>query len=190
MRVRFLVLVSFAIGCSYESQYLAPQDGRPRAVWQRDRVVVEAAGAQLSPDCLAELHGIVPYEELQLGEPRLLPQPGPRRKFRLHAEFWIPVYVGILVAPPPPHLLPPLLPPLLPRVSGERYDDRALMLLATLSLLVLPAVDVALAAAPAESASSAQAIDQVNALNDLMRSPESNCRYYQLGQIAPAGQTP
>ena len=43
------------LGCAYESQYVLPSDGRARAVWKNDNVVVETAGAPLSDACFEQL---------------------------------------------------------------------------------------------------------------------------------------
>jgi hypothetical protein len=88
---------------------------------------------------------------------------------------------------PPALLLPPGAPhPLAPlrfasAVSlrgggGQGSLDRALGYLAVLALLVLPAVDLGLAIANPESPTrSSDAIDGVNAYNDLARWPGSPC---------------
>lgn len=59
--------------------------------------------------------------------------------------------------------------------SGGRLDGAAAVLVA-LVVMVLPAIDIGLAAARPESSSkSARAIDLVNAYNDLSRSPGAPC---------------
>lgn len=62
--------------------------------------------------------------------------------------------------------------------GSSRLGEGALVLIA-LAVMVLPAIDIGLAAASPESSSkSARAIDLVNAYNDLMRSPGSACSLY------------
>lgn len=69
--------------------------------------------------------------------------------------------------------------------SGSGRLDSAAMVLVALAVMALPAIDIGLAAARPESSSkSAQAIDLVNAYNDLLRSPGTACSLYS--QAAPA----
>lgn len=186
-----------ALGCSYTSQYTAPADGRVRPVWHDDRVLVEPSGAAPSAECSRAA--------LDLTRTDVLRQPKEYGVVRREA-YWVPRYFGppIVVAAglgpvlPRPPLFVPVLVPLRPGVavvgaapalrlgSGGGDSGKALALLAVIALVVLPVVDVVLAAAPAESVSaSAQAIDQVNALNDLMRSDGTPCSYY-----SPPGGAP
>ncbi len=60
--------------------------------------------------------------------------------------------------------------------GGGSGGNDALTKLAIIALIVLPAVAIGLAVAnPESSSSSSQAIDQVNAYNDLVRSGQSAC---------------
>ena len=49
--MRLLLLGVLLAGCGYTSQYTPPLDGRPRAVWREDRVVVSTSGAWVPPAC-------------------------------------------------------------------------------------------------------------------------------------------
>ncbi|MCS6914427.1 MAG: hypothetical protein RMK29_01010 [Myxococcales bacterium] len=183
------------VGCGYTSEYVPPQDGRARPVW-RDNNVILAPPPGVSAACWQAV--------LDLTRTNVVRQPRELGTVRRHRErFWTPRYYGppiVVITPgvapllPRPPLFVPLLPPPILRPglglaaplampglhlsSGGQDPGRALVVLAALALLVLPAVDVALAVAPAESPTrSSQAIDQTNALNDLMRSPGNPCSY-------------
>jgi hypothetical protein len=70
-------------------------------------------------------------------------------------------------------------------------DGKALVVLAVVALIVLPIVDVSLALANPESAKrSSQSIDQVNAWNDLARTPGTPCSYEEGPMEAPAWGAP
>jgi hypothetical protein len=72
--------------------------------------------------------------------------------------------------------------------GGSGRMGEAAMILVALAVMVLPAIDIGLAAARPESASrSAQAIDLVNAYNDLMRSPGTACSLYAAAPASPSG---
>jgi len=75
--------------------------------------------------------------------------------------------------------------------GGSRMDAAALALVA-LAVMVLPAIDIGLAAARPESSSrSAQAIDLVNAYNDLLRSPGTACSLYAVAPpVSPVAPSP
>jgi hypothetical protein len=100
-----------------------------------------------------------------------------------HPPLLLPPPAFLVPRPPPLALVPPL-----PLGSGGgpglRTDDgQALVALAVIALVVLPAVAVGLAVArPEASAKNAQAIDQVNAYNDWLRVPGWPCSY-----AAPGG---
>jgi hypothetical protein len=196
----------FTSACGYTSQYVAPQDGRVRPVWQENKIVVEPSGAPLSAACLNAAMAETNTEFVRAAK-------GSGYEVR-RSGYWVPRYYGppIVVAtagvapalPHPPVFLPSLvvasaLRPRLGGVSvipgpvpiiripggssgGGKDGGYVLLVLAVLALTVLPVIDLALAIAPAESAGrSAQAIDQVNALNDLMRMTGSPCSYETLG---------
>lgn len=200
-------LALFAACCGYTSEYVAPADGRPRAVWHDNKVVVERAGAPASSQCASDISQITDTTTLRERRPQVR---------RPEGGYWVPSYYGppiVVVSrgmapilPHPPVFLPSLLgvrpgvalvgplPVPVLRVGGISAGSRsgsgdlgkAAVVLAVVALVVLPAVDLGLAIAPAESAGpSAQAIDQVNAWNDLLRSPGTSCSYDQAAGGAP-----
>jgi hypothetical protein len=199
MRVVVVAAVaSLLVGCAYQSHYTAPLDGRARAVWTGSGVAVELAGAPLSDGCAAQLGAFGNDGRIHLLTGELKPVSLSESE-RVHVApiVWVPIYFGApLVAigglpPPLPH--PPLFAPALAagalvrganvRVpsgpSGGNNDLARLgAVVAVIAILVLPVVDVTLAAVPAENGGrSAEAIDQANLYNDLARSPGSPCAY-------------
>jgi hypothetical protein len=196
-----------AAACGYTSEYAPPADGRVRPVWRENRVVVEPSGAAPSAECLRAA--------LELTGTDIVRQPREYGVVRREpGGYWTPRFYGapiVIVAaglapimPRPPIFLPVLAPALVRpgvgfigsgpvpglRLGSGGDSGKALAFLAIIALVVLPIVDIAVAAAPAESVgATAQAIDQVNALNDLMRSPENPCAYYE-PPAAPAGGAP
>lgn len=202
MRLTFLPLLCAVAGCGYSSQYTAPTDGRPRAVWKSDHVALEAAGAPLSVACLQEIAAFTDSEALHLatGDFALAPAPRPNvAPFIVAAAIWTPRFYGPRIVVPRPGLAPifphpPLfLPPRAlvvpaPRPlavgapaggSGARIGDgdgRMWAILAAVALVVMPAVALGLALSrPEDSDTNAEAIDQVNVYNDLLRSAGSPC---------------
>lgn len=194
-----------AAGCSYQSTYVAPTDGRARVVWgPHDTPTVDLAGVNPSAECSAEL---------QRGPELRLP--------RLHShvelppsavDFWIPRYYGPRIVVVRPGLLPffprpPLFVPTLvaPRLAGpvrlpgfgsiaggltrgggggsgslnlggSREAGAIVVILLVIAATTLPAVALGLAAATPESAGkTSSAIDLANAYNDLARSEGSPC---------------
>lgn len=188
-----LALALPAAGCGYNSEYTPPLDGRARAVWRSNNVVLEPAGAPMPPSCTQEVMNLSATGRLRV----------PPEYARPAGGYWTPRYYGpsiVVVAPgivpvfPPPLFLPtafvaaphpvaPAAPVLgLGGLGGGGGDSgKALAVLAVIALIVLPAVDIGLAAARPESPErSSQAIDQVNAFNDLSRTPGSPCSYEAL----------
>ena len=188
----FAVAIALAHACGYASQYQPPRDGRARAIWQESDVVVELSGAPLSPACALELRSASATGKLRLAEGRVETLPA-------RNSYWGPLFFGppIVVvdsAIAPPLLRPPLFLPFAPGalgrvgapvhglarpVGGGLGDEggKALVLVAVVALVVLPIVDVWLALDAPESERSPQAIDQVNAFNDLARLPGSPCSW-------------
>src|SRR5215467_1387889 len=84
------------LGCAYDSQYVAPNDGRARAVWKEDNVVVELAGAPVSDACLEQLRAWSDNGTLRLssGDVKRDVALPPRLAIEVSRPFWIPVYFG------------------------------------------------------------------------------------------------
>lgn len=213
-------------GCSYQSTYVAPPDGRPRVVWgPSDQPVVELAGAggDLGYECGAELRRLTGYAKLRVASgPIDLPENAPVPPYSVYRDgsgYWAPRYYGgpvVIVTPGIAPVLPrpPIFSPSLfiarsltaPRFGGgggvgsihvsggggggsgrmsgggggsgggSGNIGSAGLVLAALAIAVMPAIDIGLAAAHPESAGrTSEAIDLVNAYNDLMRSSGSPC---------------
>src|ERR687888_120863 len=87
-------------GCAYQSQYRAPGDGRPRAVWKSDHVVMDRAGAPLEYACMQSLAGVSGSHELRLVEgdlrvdPIALPRRGAAVTVVVAGAFFVPHYWG------------------------------------------------------------------------------------------------
>ena len=193
-----------AAGCSYQSSYVAPADGRARVIWgPSDTPTLELVGT-LSSQCSTELSQILYPQTPRLVRSYVNLQP---------AEFWIPRYYGSPIIVIRPGLAPPFghlpvfvpgfgAPHLPPRVSGLGELVRAgggpirgggggsgsgnfgggkeagalVIILAVITLSVLPAVALGLASSMPESAKkTSSAIDLANAYNDLARSDGSPC---------------
>lgn len=210
-------------GCSYQSTYAVPADGRPRVIWGPDNQPVAelaGAGALLSPECAAELRHLTGHAKLRTPAGSIdLPESAPVPAYSIYRDgggYWTPRYYGspiVIVTPGIAPLMgrPPLFSPSLfvaravlrpgggfsggLHVGGGGGGGRgggggsgnlgnAGLVLAALAIAVLPAIDIGLAAAHPESAGqTSEAIDLVNAYNDLMRSGGSPCS----AEMAPGG---
>jgi hypothetical protein len=124
MRAWLGFLIAALGGCAYTSEYRAPVDGRPRAVWKDDHVVVERAGAPMDYGCMQSLAGVSGSDRLRLVEGDLKVQPvePPRAHVdvgvgvAVSAAFFVPHYWGPPLMSPAPGMLPlfPAPPLLLP----------------------------------------------------------------------------
>ncbi len=191
-------------------------DGRPRAVWAEDHVVLDPAGVAISPACAALLAWVSPSNQLHLsdGDELIDEEPGPL--VQLSVALNVDVATGRRFWVPRPTIRPAaasarptlgyhsLTPPALPRpttqagapirssggghatassgssLSGGGFNPASLLgvllIIAGISVVALPAVTFGLAnSRPENSRANAEAIDQVNALNDWLRMPTSAC---------------
>lgn len=175
------------MGCSsYTSDYVPIADGRARVVWRDDKLAMDvAAGA--SPDCEAALQdpsGSAPYGAAH------------GSSVRMSGGFWVPVYYGprIVVVrhgvPRAPRVALSRVPAsatvgagagtVKPSGSGGAGGvgdlKEAIVVTAVLATVALPAIAIGLAAGrPEPEKHTAEVIDQVNAYNDMARTPSSPC---------------
>jgi hypothetical protein len=211
-----------AAGCAYHSEYLAPLDGRPRAVWAENHVVMDPAGFDISPSCAALLAWVSPSSRLHLidGDDQIDGDPAPRVALAVALEvnrahrFWVPRPSSRAAAPRVPSssasrsLTPPDVSRPAPPSHGTGHASghgsttsshghgsgsgssgadslgflnpaglvAALVIVAGITLVALPPLTFGLAnSRPENSRANAEAIDQVNALNDWLRSANSAC---------------
>lgn len=190
-RLRFLALLLpgaglLATGCGgYTSEYVPPQDGRPRLLWQDNKVVPVIANGvpQSCTDAVGEISGGA--------------ESRPLRGHGGGGTYYVPVRTVVVVNVHGPGFIPvprPLLPPLLPGSSGigklggggggSGDMGKAAVVVAVVALLVLPFVAIGLATGRPEPESEvALAIDRVNAQTDLARVEGSPC-----DELVVAGQ--
>lgn len=108
-----LLCVLLLGACSYQSSYVAPQDGRPRVIWSaHDNPGIEAAGATPSAECAAELRRLTGHVKLRTTSQSIeLPDPMAQPTYRIaQAGYYLPAYQG--QGPAPFAILPRLAPPL------------------------------------------------------------------------------
>ena len=116
-----LLSVLFVGACSYQSSYVAPQDGRPRVVWSANQDPgIESAGATPSAECAAELRRLTGHVKLRTTSHSIdLPEPMTQPTYRIaHAGYYLPAYQGqgpatfaIMPGIGPPLGRPPLFSP-------------------------------------------------------------------------------
>jgi hypothetical protein len=187
-------------GCAYESAYVAPLDGRARLVWKGNDVVADLAGAPAGQACLEQLAAWSPSGHLRFSSGDIkLEAPRPDRLVVSPAvAFWVPIYFGAPIIAPAPGIVPLLPQPVLfapslalPGVlgrsavaggaavgGGANLDlGKFAVALAVIALVVLPIVDISVAAEAPEGSRSSEAIEQVNVFNDLARSAYTPCTY-------------
>lgn len=121
-----LVAALLVAGCSYESQYVAPKDGRPRAVWRGNHIAVDSGGVPLGLGCLTQIAWETATERIQLTDgdrTAVIPERAPY-VWQPRAAFWIPLWWGLPPPPPIGGLAPPLpAPPLFVAPSlARRYS--------------------------------------------------------------------
>ncbi|HEX4462936.1 MAG TPA: hypothetical protein VIA18_33410 [Polyangia bacterium] len=203
-------------------------DGRPRAVWLENHVVMDPAGVNISPECAALLAWVSPSGRLRLidGDEQIDEDPAPRVALavaldaHLAHRFWVPRPASHSAPPRAPsspgnHALTPpnVSRPAPPSYSGGHGGGHptghggatsshghgsgsgssgsgadslgflnpaglvaALVIVAGITLVALPPLTFGLAnSRPEDSRANAEAIDQVNALNDWLRIANSAC---------------
>jgi hypothetical protein len=172
--------------CAYNSDYVPPVDGRARVV-AIDGTAQALVPAQ--PSCVEALESALEAGALPVPEPVLAPAPG--------------TYVEVVLSEPDPGHAPHLRahgPPVHPHprvhpsrpvhaarpaarhsagraaVSSMSENENLAIVAAVMALVTLPVVAVALASAqPGNASEIADAIDRVNAFNDLSRLAGSPC---------------
>jgi hypothetical protein len=174
-------IAAMVMGCGgYNSNYVPPADGRPRLVWQDNKVVPMSANAipaqcSSETDALLGGSGSVPVSRYVGG--------GGGGGVR----FWVPVRTVAVVRVNGPIIAP------IPRLGGSFSGGglgklgggggggggdigKAAIVVAVLAIAVLPFIALGLAAGrPEPEDQVAAAIDQVNAQTDLARVPGSAC---------------
>jgi hypothetical protein len=163
--------------CGYQSQYAPPNDGRARVLWHDDHLINNVATMAPSDEC----HRATWWLRNPNEEPS-------DRRLSIAPVVWVPRYYGadiVVITPGVPPAFPrPLLfsPSLAVAQAASRsvpklsLDKELAAILLVIAVVVLPVVDVTFAALRPESDSrSADAIDEVNAFNDLARSAGTPC---------------
>lgn len=162
------------MGCGgYTSEYVPPADGRPRLVWQDNKVVVMQANA-VPANCTAEV------DALAGGDTSV------RVAGRGGGVYFVPVRtVGVVHVGGPVIVPRPFVPPLpgagigkLGGGGGGGGGDlgKAAIVVAVLAIAVLPFIALGLATGrPEPEKEVADAIDRANAQTDLSRTPGSAC---------------
>ena len=170
-------IASLVMGCGgYTSEYVPPADGRPRLLWDDNKVVVTQAGA-VPAACGAEVNALT----------------GGDTSVRVAARggggggvYWVPVRTvavvhvhGPIVAPVPRPFVP--LGGGIGKLGGGGSGGggdlgKAAVVVAVLAIAVLPFIALGLATGrPEPEAEVADAIDRANAQTDLARTPTSAC---------------
>ncbi|MCU1277123.1 MAG: hypothetical protein JWM53_669 [bacterium] len=141
-------------GCGYTSQYRPPADGRARPLWRQDHVENDLGQIPITRACVEAIYATT--------------HPEPPRARARAAQFWIP---------------PPATPPVA-RVADRGADDYEAASFVDPFLtrgfiamvLLLPILDIVFAAdRPELEHFSAEAIDDLNAYNDLARRAGTPC---------------
>jgi hypothetical protein len=179
-------------GCGgYTSDYLPPQDGRARVVWEDDRAVAVVPEAAPSP-CMPAVMSV------QRQPSNFVDYGGPRSYVVWRPGFVVVTSGSTRVVPARPGRVGPRVPaspsvrtPARPTVGGAgvgstgsssrgsgggKFPAEVAAVVAVLALVTLPAITLGLALGrPEPSGEVAEAIDQVNAYNDLARVSNSPC---------------
>lgn len=179
------------MGCGgYTSEYVPPPDGRPRVVWQDNRLVAVQSNpvpAQCASDADSLAFGYSKAPEIE-------------RTVRTYGSggggvvYWVPVHRVTVVHVGGPALVPvprPIVPIPGVGVSGSGSGigkigggggggggdlGKAAIVVAVLAIAVLPFIALGLATGrPERESETAVAIDRVNAQTDLARVPGSAC---------------
>jgi hypothetical protein len=163
--------------CGYQSQYTPPYDGRARVLWHDDHLINNVSTLAPTDECHRAAWWLRHPDE----------EPSDHR-LSIAPLAWVPRYYGadiIVITPGVPPAFPrPLLfsPSLAVAQAASRsvpklnLDKELAAILLVIAVVVLPIVDVTFAALRPESDSrSADAIDEVNAFNDLARSAGTPC---------------
>lgn len=174
-----LLLASLVTGCStYTSEYLPPQDGRARAVWDANRVVVHMPSSL--PRCRHQVVAEVrqKYGRYFPSDPQGYYVPPPPR-----------ASTSIIIIGSPVRAAGPPVPLLLASPAGKGGDAGAevLAVLAVAAILTFPFVAVGLATGKPEKIEKVvSGIDKVNKFNDDARRMNALC--YATAPLSKAGK--
>lgn len=167
-RASIATLTLLVAGCSYTSDYKPPKDGRARAIWQDDEVVI-AAPADL-PDCATGKQPPKGYRYDMPSDP--------------HGYYYAPsssthVHVGVVIIGRPPVIFVPHGPgggvPSLGG-GGGKGSEYVFVALAVGAIIAFPFIAMGLALGhPEPEEEVAASIDEVNAFNDKSRERLARC---------------
>ncbi len=166
LAVATLALTACAtMGCSYNSKYQPPPDGRARPVWQGDKIVMMAP--EKAPKCTLERpSGPFTYRVPRDGAGHYVPR---RRGYHGHHHH----PVGIIVVGP--HLPGPFIPLPKGKMSGDG-GKYLLVVMAVGAIVAFPFIAAGLAMGhPEPEGKVAGAIDRINTFNDDAREQEAIC---------------
>jgi hypothetical protein len=168
MRRAVAAVVCCAVAaCGYTSQYRPPLDGRARAVWDKNKVRA-IIGEPTSKACDAAVNQAIdePAAAEVARNASYVPPPPPPGVIVYAPLLW---YVPFAVPAPPT---------VVPASVGDANLWKGAIAALAIALVVLPIVDVALAASdPEDGGVSSLSIDTVNAYNDLARTEGSPCAH-------------
>jgi len=183
-------------GCgSYTSDYVPPNDGRARAIWDDDRVVASLPEGSMAgcTDAVDEVRSEPRRYSAYYGGSTRVVVYRPWIVVHHHHHVPPPVFVGPGHAHPSPGGV--VRTPATPGVSGSKGSSggsksgssgssgggngdigKAAIVLVVVALVTLPIITLGLGLGrPEPSGKVATAIDEVNAYNDLARLPGSPC---------------
>lgn len=168
--MRWLVVSLLLAGCGYQSQYAPPLDGRARPLWVENKLRHNLNDVPLPPGCTDQMAWLLIPEAKRPRGVVVVPM----------------IAVAVWLHRPLPLLRPQnLVSPLpgwraLPFRSSRDEFGWLRSIGMVLSVVAMPVSAITLASIrPELSEDSVEAIDQVNAYNDLARSAGSACAWVE-----------